>query len=151
MLKFKYVKEFKNTLVVTNSLPPPLFFTWKIWRPTRLRRAVCELKKPFKKQCLDIVFTYVFFFQKMMDDVEKSVNEKDYQSSTIRCLLYISKFVLGQLNHIPIILISLLFVSTSISDWFSEYECIVISAISSWIINLIFYVMKSFHQLIVRE
>ena len=97
------------------------------------------------------------FFRKMIDDVElgksieKSINVKDYQSPTIRCLLYISKFVLEKLNLFPIILISLLFVSTSISGWFSEYECIVISAISSGIINLIFYVMKSFHQLIVRE
>ena len=93
----------------------------------------------------------------MIDDVElgksieKSINVKDYQSPTIRCLLYISKFVLGQLNHFPIILISLLFVSTSISGWLSEYECIVISAISSGIINLIFYVIKSFPQLIARE
>ena len=91
------------------------------------------------------------FFRKMIDDVEKSINEKDYQSSTIRCLLYISKFVLGQLNHFPIILISLLFVSTSISGWLTEYECIVISAISSGIINLIFYVIKSFPLLITRR
>ena len=83
--------------------------------------------------------------------IEKSINVRDHQNSTIRCLLYISKFVLEKLNHLPIILISLLFVSSSKSGWLSEYECIVISAISSGIINLIFYVMKSFRQLIVRE
>ena len=87
----------------------------------------------------------------MIDDVEKSINVKDYQSPTLRYLFYISKFVLGKLNHFPIILISLLFMSISISGWLSEYKCIVISAISSGIINLIFYVMKSFCQLIVRE
>ena len=87
----------------------------------------------------------------MIDDVEKSIDVNDYQSPTLSGLLYISKFVLGKLNHFQIILISLLFVSTSISGWMSEYECIVISGISSGIINLIFYVMKSFCQLIVRE
>ena len=43
----------------------------------------------------------------MMGDVENSVNEKDYHRSTLRNLLYISQFILGQLDHVPIILISL--------------------------------------------
>ena len=33
--------------------------------------------------------------------IEKSINVQDHQNSTIRCLLYISKFVLGKLNHFP--------------------------------------------------
>ena len=40
-------------------------------------------------------------------DVENSVNKKDYHGSTLRNLLYISQFILGQLDHVPIILISL--------------------------------------------
>ena len=42
----------------------------------------------------------------MMGDVENSVNEKDYQRSILRNLLYISQFILGQLDHVPIILIN---------------------------------------------
>ena len=81
----------------------------------------------------------------MMGDVENSVNETEYHRSTLRNLLYILQFILGQLNHVPIILISLLFVSTAIPGWLTEPECIVISAISSGVINLILYVMRSFH------
>ena len=83
--------------------------------------------------------------------IEKSINGRDHQNSTIRCLLYISKFVLRKLNHFPIILISLLFVSSSKSGLLSEYECVVVSVISSGIINLIFYVIKSFPLLITRR
>ena len=46
----------------------------------------------------------MYSFWEMIDDVEKSTNVKDYQSPTLRCLLYISKFVLGKLNHFSIIL-----------------------------------------------
>ena len=81
----------------------------------------------------------------MMDDVENSVNEKEYHRSTLRNLLYILQFILRQLDHIPIILISLLFVSTAIPGWLTEPECIVISAISSGMINLILYVKRYFH------
>ena len=81
----------------------------------------------------------------MMGDVENSVNEKEYHRSTLRNLLYILQFILRQLDHVPIILISLLFMSTTIPGWLTEYECIVISAISSGVINLILYVMRSFH------
>ena len=81
----------------------------------------------------------------MMGDVENSMNETEYHRSTLRNLLYILQFILGQLNHVPIILISLLFVSTAIPGWLTEPECIVISAISSGVINLILYVMRSFH------
>ena len=81
----------------------------------------------------------------MMGDVENSVNETEYHRSTLRNLLYILQFILGQLNHVPIILISLLFVSTAIPGWLTEPECIVISAISSGVINLILYVMRPFH------
>ena len=81
----------------------------------------------------------------MMGDVENSVNETEYHRSTLRNLLYILQFILGQLNHVPIILISLLFVSTAIPGWLTEPECIVISAIYSGVINLILYVMRPFH------
>ena len=87
----------------------------------------------------------------MMDDVENSVNEKDYHRSTLRNLLYILQFILRQLDHFPIILISLLLVATTIPGWLKEHECIVISTISSGMINLILYIMRSFHLQMVRE
>ena len=87
----------------------------------------------------------------MMGDVENSVNEKEYHRSTLRNLLYILQFILRQLDHVPIILISLLFMSTTIPGWLTEYECIVISAISSGVINLMLYVMRSFHLQIARK
>ena len=86
-----------------------------------------------------------------MGDVENSINEIEYHRSTLRNLLYILQFILRQLDHIPIILISLLLVATAIPGWLTEYECIVVSTISSGMINLILYVMRSLHQLIVRE
>ena len=82
----------------------------------------------------------------MMGDVENSVNEKEYHRSTLRNLLYILQFILRQLDHVPIILISLLFISTTISSWLTESECIVISVISSGMINLILYVMRFLHR-----
>ena len=86
-----------------------------------------------------------------MGDVENSVNEKEYHRSTLGNLLYILQFILRQLDHVPIILISLLFMSTTIPGWLTEYECIVISAISSGVINLMLYVMRSFHLQIARK
>ena len=87
----------------------------------------------------------------MTGDVENSVNEKEYHRSTLKSLLYILQFILRQLDHIPIILISLLLVATAIPGWLTEYECIVISAISSGVINLMLYVMRSFHLQIARK
>ena len=86
-----------------------------------------------------------------MGDVENSINEIEYHRSTLRNLLYILQFILRQLDHIPIILICLLLVATAIPGWLTEPECIVISAISSGVINLMLYVMRSFHLQIVRE
>ena len=82
----------------------------------------------------------------MMGDLENSVNEKEYHRSTLRNLLYILQFILRQLDHVPIILISLLFISTTKSGWLTESECIVISVISSGMINLILYVMRFLHR-----
>ena len=86
-----------------------------------------------------------------MGDVENSINEIEYHRSTLRNLLYILQFILRQVDHIPIILISLLFVSTAIPGWLTEPECIVISAISSGVINLMLYVIRSFHLQIARK
>ena len=47
--------------MVTNSLPPPLFFTWKIWRPTSLRRAVCEHKNHSKPIFRHSIHLYIPF------------------------------------------------------------------------------------------
>ena len=47
-----------------------------------------------------------YFFLITKGDVENSVNKKDYQRSILRNLLYISQFILGQLDHVPIILIN---------------------------------------------
>ena len=80
-----------------------------------------------------------------MDDVENSINEIEYHRSTLRNLLYILQFILRQLDHIPIILISLLLVATAIPGWLTENECIVISVIFSGVINLILYVMRFLH------
>ena len=87
----------------------------------------------------------------MMGDVENSVNEKEYHRSTLRNLLYILQFILRQLDHIPIILISLLLVATAIPGWLTENKCIVILVIFSGMINLMLYGMRSFHLQIVRK
>ena len=81
-----------------------------------------------------------------MGDVESSNNEVENHRSTLGNILYILQFILRQLEPIPIILISLLFVSTAIPGWLTEPECIVISAISSGMINLILYVMRFLHR-----
>ena len=80
-----------------------------------------------------------------MGDVENSINEIENHRSTLRNILYILQFILRQLDHIPIILISLLFVSTAIPGWLTEPECIVISVIFSGMMNLILYVKRCFH------
>ena len=80
-----------------------------------------------------------------MGDVENSKNEIENHRSTLGNILYILQFILRQLDHIPIILISLLFVSTAIPGWLTEPECIVISVILSGMINLILYVKRYFY------
>ena len=86
-----------------------------------------------------------------MGDVESSNNEVENHRSTLGNILYILQFILRQLDHIPIILISLLFVSTAIPGWLTEPECIVISVIFSGVINLMLYGMRSFHLQIARK
>ena len=84
-----------------------------------------------------------------MGDVENSKNEIENHRSTLGNILYILQFILRQLDHIPIILISLLFVSTAIPGWLTEPECIVISVILSGMINLILYVKRHLYQQII--
>ena len=81
-----------------------------------------------------------------MGDVESPNNEVENHRSTLRNILYILHFILRQLDHIPIILISLLFVSTAIPGWLTEPECIIISVILSGVINLILYVKRHFYR-----
>ena len=90
--------------------------------------------------CIIYHTTYILIFRKIMGDVESPNNEVENHRSTLRNILYILQFILRQLDHIPIILISLLFVSTAIPGWLTEPECIIISIILSGIINLILYV-----------
>ena len=80
-----------------------------------------------------------------MGDVESSNNEIENHRSTLRKILYILQFILRQIDHIPIILIILLFMSTAIPGWLTELECIVISVILSGVINLILYVKRHFY------
>ena len=49
-----------------------------------------------------------------MGDVENSINEIENHRSTLRNILYILQFILRQIDHIPVILIILLFISTTI-------------------------------------
>ena len=77
-----------------------------------------------------------------MSDVENPNNEVENHRSTLRNILYILHLILRQLDHLPIILISLLFVSTAIPGWLSEPECIIISFVLCGIINLILYVKR---------
>ena len=80
-----------------------------------------------------------------MGDVESSNNEIENHRSTLGKILYILQFILRQIDHIPIILIILLFMSTAIPGWLTELECIVISVILSGVINLILYVKRHFY------
>ena len=80
-----------------------------------------------------------------MGDVESSNNEVENHRSTLGNILYILQFILRQIDHIPIILIILLFMSTAIPGWLTELECIIISVILSGVINLILYVKRHFY------
>ena len=80
-----------------------------------------------------------------MGDVESSNNEIENHRSTLGNILYILQFILRQIDHIPIILIILLFMSTAIPGWLTELECIIISVILSGVINLILYVKRHFY------
>ena len=80
-----------------------------------------------------------------MGDVESSNNEIENHGSTLGNILYILQYILRQIDHIPIILIILLFMSTAIPGWLTELECIVISVILSGVINLILYVKRHFY------
>ena len=81
-----------------------------------------------------------------MGDVESSNNEIENQRSTLGKILYILQFILRQIDHIPIILIILLFISTAIPGWLTEFECVIISVILSGVINLILYVKRHFYR-----
>ena len=59
-----------------------------------------------------------------MGDVESSNNEIENHRSTLGKILYILQFILRQIDHIPIILIILLFISTAIPGWLTEFECV---------------------------
>ena len=81
-----------------------------------------------------------------MGDVESSNNEIENHRSTLGKILYILQFILRQIDHIPIILIILLFISTAIPGWLTEFECVIISVILSGVINLILYVKRHFYR-----
>ena len=70
-----------------------------------------------------------------MGDVESSNNEIENHRSTLGKILYILQFILRQIDHIPVILIILLFISTAIPGWLTEFECIIISVILSGVIR----------------
>ena len=79
-----------------------------------------------------------------MGDVESPNNEVENHRSTLGNILYILQFILRQIDHIPIILIILLFISTAIPGWLTEFECVIISVILSGVINLVLYVKRHF-------
>ena len=81
-----------------------------------------------------------------MGDVESSNYKIENHRSTLGKILYILQFILRQIDHIPIILIILLFMSTAIPGWLTELECIIISVILSGVINLILYVKRHFYR-----
>ena len=81
-----------------------------------------------------------------MGEVESSNNEIENHRSTLGKILYILQFILRQIDHIPIILIILLFISTAIPGWLTEFECVIISVILSGVINLILYVKRHFYR-----
>ena len=81
-----------------------------------------------------------------MGDVESSNNEIENHRSTLGNILYILQFILRQIDHIPIILSILLFMSTAIPGCLTELECIIISVILSGVINLILYVKRHFYR-----
>ena len=81
-----------------------------------------------------------------MGDVESSNNEKENHRSTLGKILYILQIILRQIDHIPVILIILLFISTAIPGWLTEFECVIISVILSGVIILILYVKRHFYR-----
>ena len=84
-----------------------------------------------------------------MGDVESSNNKIENHRSTLGKILYILQFILRQIDHIPVILIILLFISTAIPGWLTEFECVIISVILSGMINLILYVKRHLYQQII--
>ena len=81
-----------------------------------------------------------------MGDVESSNNKIENHRSTLGKIFYILQIILRQIDHIPVILIILLFVSTAIPGWLTEFECGIISVILSVKINLILYVKRHLYQ-----
>ena len=81
-----------------------------------------------------------------MGDVENSNNKIENHRSTLEKIFYILQIILKQIDHIPVILIILLFVSTAIPGWLTEFECVIISVILSVTINLILYVKRHLYQ-----
>ena len=79
-------------------------------------------------------------------DVENSNNKIENHRSTVEKIFHILQIILKQIDHIPVILIILLFVSTAIPGWFTEFECVIISVILSGTINFILYVKKHLYQ-----
>ena len=81
-----------------------------------------------------------------MGDVESSNNKIENHRSTLEKIFYILQIILKQIDHIPVILIILLFISTAIPGWLTEFECVIISVILSGTINLILYVKRHLYQ-----
>ena len=79
-------------------------------------------------------------------DVENSNNKIENHRSTVEKIFHILQIILKQIDHIPVILIILLFVSTAIPGWLTEFECGIISVILSVKINLILYVKRHLYQ-----
>ena len=81
-----------------------------------------------------------------MGDVENSNNKIENHRSKLEKIFYILQIILKQIDHIPVILIILLFISTAIPGWLTEFECVIISVILSGTINLILYVKRHLYQ-----
>ena len=79
-------------------------------------------------------------------DVENSNNKIENHRSTVEKIFHILQTILKQIEHIPVILIILLFVSTAIPGWLTEFECGIISVILSVKINFILYVKRHLYQ-----
>ena len=84
-----------------------------------------------------------------MGDVENSNNKIENHRSTLEKIFYILQIILKQIDHIPVILIILLFISTAIPGWLTEFECVIISVILSGMINLILYFKRHLYQQII--
>ena len=79
-------------------------------------------------------------------DVENSNNKIENHRSTLEKIFYLLQIILKQIDHIPVILIILLFVSTAIPGWLTEFECGIISVILSVKIKFILYVKRHLYQ-----